>query len=108
VVFYWVTCVDKYRLKEVTAFVGLDCSTINVMANRTAEGKKHIKNKDVTLAPHRPPAQEQYSDAEKHQSVGEPAILQPEPSALTNCATLPQGTRIHLQLAASRSQKHQK
>jgi len=54
-----------------------------------------------------PPTQEQYSDVEKHQSVGEPATLRPQPSALTNCATLPQGTRVYLQLAASRSQKHQ-
>ena len=40
-VFYWAACVDKYRLKEVVNFVGLDCSTISIISNRTAEVKKH-------------------------------------------------------------------
>jgi hypothetical protein len=31
----------KYRLKAVTGFVGLDCSTISIIANRTAKVKKH-------------------------------------------------------------------
>jgi hypothetical protein len=40
VVFYCVACVDKYRLKEVSDFVGLDCSTISLIANRSTEGEK--------------------------------------------------------------------
>jgi hypothetical protein len=39
VVFYWSACVDKYRLKEVADFVGLDYSTIT--PNGTAEARKH-------------------------------------------------------------------
>ena len=41
-------------------------------------------------------------------NISQYANLRPQPSALTNCATFPQGTWIHLQLIASRSQKHQK
>ena len=33
----WAACVDKYRLKEVDDFVGLECSTISIAWNSTAE-----------------------------------------------------------------------
>jgi len=32
--------VHKYRLREVGDFVGLECSTISIIANRTAEAGK--------------------------------------------------------------------
>jgi len=35
-----VTCVDKYRLKEATEFVELDCSTISIIANGTTEARR--------------------------------------------------------------------
>ena len=38
---YRAVHVHKYRLREVAGFVGLDCSTISIIANRTAEVKKH-------------------------------------------------------------------
>jgi hypothetical protein len=31
----------QYRLKEVADFVGLDCSIISIIVNRTAKVKKH-------------------------------------------------------------------
>jgi len=33
VVFYWAACVDKYKLKEVTDFVELDCFTISIIGD---------------------------------------------------------------------------
>jgi len=43
VVFYWAACVDKYKLKEVTDFVELDCFTISIIGDCTAEAGKHQK-----------------------------------------------------------------
>lgn len=40
-VFYWAACVDKYRLKEVTDFVGLECSASNITPNGTEKVRKH-------------------------------------------------------------------
>jgi len=37
---YRAVHVHKYSTKEVTDFVGLDCSTISIIANRTAEAEK--------------------------------------------------------------------
>jgi hypothetical protein len=34
-----------YRPKDVADFVGLDCSTISIIANRTAEAGKTLKVK---------------------------------------------------------------
>ena len=36
----WTVHVDKYRTKEVADFLGLDCSTISISTNRTAEARK--------------------------------------------------------------------
>ena len=37
---YWTVHLHKYRTEEVTAFVGLDCSTISIIANRVHETMK--------------------------------------------------------------------
>jgi len=37
---YHAVQVHKYRLKEVADFVGLECYTISIIANRTAEAGK--------------------------------------------------------------------
>jgi len=38
---YRAVHLHKRRLREVADFVGLDCSTISIIANCTAEAKKH-------------------------------------------------------------------
>jgi len=42
---YHAVHVHKDRLKEVADFVGLDCFTISIIANRTAEAGKTPKIK---------------------------------------------------------------
>jgi hypothetical protein len=42
---YWTVHLHKYRLREVTDFVGLDCSTISIIAKRTAKVIKTPKIK---------------------------------------------------------------
>jgi len=37
---YWTVQLNNYRPREVADFVGLDCSTISIIANRTAEAEK--------------------------------------------------------------------